>query len=96
MPNIALISSVVLPYRQFGSAKTLYDMTRTNNDHLCHCLASDVQEWLDIEVVGSTDHLEHETLVDLVELRIPGRYLNITDTTTGLPVKLSAEVVLAA
>jgi hypothetical protein len=38
-----------------------------------HCLAADVEERLDVEVVGCQDDLEEHLLVDLDELGVPVR-----------------------
>lgn len=40
-------------------------------DHVCNGLATNVEKWLDVQVVGSKNDLEEHFLVDLHELLVP-------------------------
>ena len=66
----------------FGEREVVLDVERLSNlfgclalDHVGDGLACDVQQALDVQVVGGQDELEQSALVDLEELHVPGGYV---------------------
>ena len=62
----------------------MYMSTHCNNERSCdlHCLASDVQQRFNVEIVGSQDDLKEHFLVDIDEFGVP--IANLGGTLSGL------------
>jgi len=53
-------------------------------DHVCDCLAANVEKWLDVKIIGSEDNLKEHLLVYLHELLVP--FLNIRGLLPGVGI----------